>query len=58
MFMVPNWNLEARPALQAPTVPEYGPIPLAKGTLAFDLPIWKIKAARWSAAQPGRVGRE
>ena len=32
-------------------MPEIGPISLTKGNLAFDFPIWKIKAARWSAAQ-------
>ena len=32
-------------------MPENGPISLTRGNLAFDFPIWKIKAARWSAAQ-------
>jgi hypothetical protein len=51
MCKVPNWNLKARPAHQAPAVPENGPIPLAKGNLAVNLPIWKTKAARWLPAQ-------
>jgi hypothetical protein len=32
-------------------VPENGPIALAKGNLAVNLPIWKAKAARWLPAQ-------